>query len=221
MDKLPTWLKKLDAALEALPAPADPMTLSQLDGYLTGILVCPETILPSEWMPDVWGLEDEDEPVFEDEKQFRSIFELVMKYYNTICLDLMRPGDQFAPIYDIHNETGEILPFFWLTGFSRALSLRPVSWLEIAEGEDEDAATALSILMALASAGEADVGFSDEEFDELLNQAPDMIPYCVQRLNDWRQRNVFHSPVAGIKAGRNEPCPCGSGKKYKKCCGLS
>ncbi len=21
------------------------------------------------------------------------------------------------------------------------------------------------------------------------------------------------------KAGRNDPCPCGSGKKYKKCCG--
>jgi hypothetical protein len=24
----------------------------------------------------------------------------------------------------------------------------------------------------------------------------------------------------GTKTGRNEPCPCGSGKKYKKCCGL-
>ena len=23
------------------------------------------------------------------------------------------------------------------------------------------------------------------------------------------------------KVGRNDPCPCGSGKKYKKCCGLS
>ncbi|MGA2894605.1 MAG: SEC-C metal-binding domain-containing protein, partial [Xanthobacteraceae bacterium] len=22
------------------------------------------------------------------------------------------------------------------------------------------------------------------------------------------------------KVGRNDPCPCGSGKKYKKCCGL-
>jgi SEC-C motif-containing protein len=22
-----------------------------------------------------------------------------------------------------------------------------------------------------------------------------------------------------VKAGRNDPCPCGSGKKYKKCCG--
>ena len=26
-------------------------------------------------------------------------------------------------------------------------------------------------------------------------------------------------PPAAIKAGRNDPCPCGSGKKYKKCCG--
>ncbi|MBW2342338.1 MAG: SEC-C domain-containing protein [Deltaproteobacteria bacterium] len=25
--------------------------------------------------------------------------------------------------------------------------------------------------------------------------------------------------VAGKKIGRNDPCPCGSGKKYKKCCG--
>jgi preprotein translocase subunit SecA len=23
----------------------------------------------------------------------------------------------------------------------------------------------------------------------------------------------------GKKVGRNDPCPCGSGKKYKKCCG--
>jgi preprotein translocase subunit SecA len=29
------------------------------------------------------------------------------------------------------------------------------------------------------------------------------------------------SPVKrqGSKVGRNDPCPCGSGKKYKRCCG--
>lgn len=27
------------------------------------------------------------------------------------------------------------------------------------------------------------------------------------------------SAVAPAKAGRNDPCPCGSGKKYKRCCG--
>ena len=29
---------------------------------------------------------------------------------------------------------------------------------------------------------------------------------------------VYHSPVT---VGRNDPCPCGSGKKYKKCCGAN
>ena len=31
----------------------------------------------------------------------------------------------------------------------------------------------------------------------------------------------FTSAAVSQKVGRNEPCPCGSGKKYKKCCGSS
>nr|WP_245444572.1 SEC-C metal-binding domain-containing protein [Microvirga sp. KLBC 81] len=31
---------------------------------------------------------------------------------------------------------------------------------------------------------------------------------------------VTPKPTFG-KVGRNDPCPCGSGKKYKKCCGLN
>ncbi len=26
-------------------------------------------------------------------------------------------------------------------------------------------------------------------------------------------------PVRSVKVGRNDPCPCGSGKKHKQCCG--
>ena len=32
---------------------------------------------------------------------------------------------------------------------------------------------------------------------------------------------VIRKPVVVKKVGRNDPCPCGSGKKYKKCCGLN
>ena len=28
-------------------------------------------------------------------------------------------------------------------------------------------------------------------------------------------------PAISKKVGRNDPCPCGSGKKYKKCCGIN
>ena len=31
--------------------------------------------------------------------------------------------------------------------------------------------------------------------------------------------NPIKPKIAEKKLGRNEPCPCGSGKKYKKCCG--
>lgn len=33
------------------------------------------------------------------------------------------------------------------------------------------------------------------------------------------QMNPKSAPVQAAKVGRNDPCPCGSGKKYKKCCG--
>ena len=41
------------------------------------------------------------------------------------------------------------------------------------------------------------------------------VPQAVIRINEF-----FHTPQQKVaKAGRNDPCPCGSGKKFKKCCG--
>ena len=34
------------------------------------------------------------------------------------------------------------------------------------------------------------------------------------------KRNDVPYRRSEAKVGRNDPCPCGSGKKYKKCCGL-
>ncbi len=35
----------------------------------------------------------------------------------------------------------------------------------------------------------------------------------------YKEEHASHTIVKGPKVGRNDPCPCGSGKKYKKCCG--
>jgi SEC-C motif-containing protein len=41
-----------------------------------------------------------------------------------------------------------------------------------------------------------------------------------ERLEDARVSTVPGQPYrASRKVGRNEPCPCGSGRKFKKCCG--
>ncbi len=56
---------------------------------------------------------------------------------------------------------------------------------------------------------------SDEDLDDMLLQN------LVEAKDN--QNDIDHSDQAPIrrvpKIGRNEPCPCGSGKKYKKCCG--
>ena len=41
----------------------------------------------------------------------------------------------------------------------------------------------------------------------------------IERATKKREYNKTKTVVKAKKVGRNEPCPCGSGKKYKQCCG--
>lgn len=52
-----------------------------------------------------------------------------------------------------------------------------------------------------------------EEWDELLTPE--------RRKELYREQKQSGTVVKDKKIGRNDPCPCGSGKKYKKCCGLN
>ena len=53
MNKEEKRLDRLNELLFALPVDDMPMTLSELDGYVTGVLACPEMVPPSEWRPEV------------------------------------------------------------------------------------------------------------------------------------------------------------------------
>ncbi len=48
-------LDRLDSYLSSDDAPENCMMISDLDGFLTGVLCSPDLILPSEWLPVVWG----------------------------------------------------------------------------------------------------------------------------------------------------------------------
>jgi uncharacterized protein len=55
------------------------MGLSDLDGFLTGIVVGPELILPGEWLPVIWG---GDSPKFKNAQEAQSIVAAIMERYN-------------------------------------------------------------------------------------------------------------------------------------------
>ena len=60
------------------------------------------------------------------------------------------------------------------------------------------------------------------EMDEALDTiAPELIPECLEALHHARLALLAPAPPSEVPhkaVGRNDPCPCGSGKKFKKCC---
>src|SRR3954454_23647063 len=92
----PVDLDVLDRYLMSDNAPDDGMVLSDLDGFLTGILVGPELIMPSEWLPHVWGGEA---PAFENEEQARLILSTIMGRYNEIARALDGEPSDLDPVF--------------------------------------------------------------------------------------------------------------------------
>jgi uncharacterized protein len=132
----------------------------------------------------------------------------------------------YSPLFSVDTRNGDVLWELWIEGFEKAVALRPAAWKKLLDA-DVDTAAPMSGMLLLAdiARGEKEV----EGRDRILAAAPDKIADWVVILNEWRLANT--EPVQGIdprvvtsprkKVGRNEPCPCGSGKKYKKCCGLN
>ena len=224
----PRRLKLLDRMLDDLARRGhDPMLISEFDGLIAGLLVCPELIPPSDWLPMVWSSGEEEEtsaPVFEDDRQLHAFIKLVMEHYNATGADLL--AGRYAPIFDVDTPHDDILWEIWIEGFDLALHLRPEAWEPILTGDDEGriALNGLSLLADVA-AGE-ELGLPEDELEELKTHAPDLIGLWLDTLHA-RRPGVPANDLAGApvtradKVGRNDPCPCGSGKKYKKCCGAN
>ncbi len=224
MQSIPRRLKLLEKKLGSLPLTSEPMLVSELDGFVAGVLVCPDLIMPGEWLPMVWGGGDEDTaPIFENAKQAEQLAGLVMEHYNATANDLH--SGRYTPVFEIDTRHDEVLWELWIDGFETAMSLRPDSWATLLHS-GEETRMALAGLITLTKINHGDSGLPEGDIRDLTEMAPDLIPFWVETLNAWRigQHLASHpgtqAPSFG-KVGRNDPCPCGSGKKYKKCCGLN
>ena len=184
------------------------------------IIVCPDLIMPSEWVALIWR--DDDGPVYEDLEKMQTVNGLIMDHYNDIIRQLNR--GRYAPIFDVDTRNEDVLWEIWLEGFVAALALRPDAWTSFAEGSA--AHKALSVFMRLHEIATTPPDEPEHmDLDEdLENRAADMIPILVQDLHKARLalQKTAASPTPANqnrrKTGRNDPCPCGSGKKFKKCC---
>jgi len=105
-----------------------------------------------------------------------------------------------------------------------AAGLREDAWRPLLESEDDDYLVYPIIAFCEDEAGRPLLELSPRDRETLRADAPDQIAGAVLDLAEhWGRRPKTPPPQpivrAGPKVGRNDPCPCGSGKKHKKCCG--
>jgi uncharacterized protein len=119
-----TDLEALDQYLMSDHAPEESMGVSDLDGFLTGIVVGPELIMPSEWLPVIWG---GDQPEFTNAEEARIVLGTIMARYNEIIHSLDNDPENFDPVF-LEAGDGQTIVADWAAGFLDATKLRPKAW---------------------------------------------------------------------------------------------
>jgi uncharacterized protein len=218
------WL----AFLASPAAPKNALSPLALEGYLTGVVVAPELIRPSLWVAALWGGE---EPVFDHDADLQPVFGTVTTRYNTLIAEIDRslkrledervcdyrpafltPGDK--PAREAVRE--------WVGGFWRAMALAPKGWSALAA--DERLQGVIAPFVGFLDLSEDGAFEPAEDIDERLDESIEQIPRAVLILHKIAKLRATRdlrppAPMRHAKTRRNDPCPCGSGKKYKRCCG--
>ena len=189
--------------------------VSELDGFFAALACIPNTIMPSVWMPALWGGEMLS-PEWESENDFKEFSNAVLGIYNYVmtCMNDHEYQAMFL-IREVEDKTYTNVDE-WSNGFLRGIDL--LGPIPAADAIVVEKALEPIRLFATERGFEQLAQLSEKEIE---NQQQAIEP-AVHKLFDhfFSQRaNLTASIVrAEPKVGRNAPCPCGSGKKYKKCC---
>jgi len=157
-------LEQLQALLDKVPAPLEPLDVSMLDGYLIGVLLQPKPIAMSDWAPHVLDSEGRKPPPSYNGEQ---LFELIRRRHRELNLAIV-DRQWFDPwVFELEDEAdpSEVV-FPWVAGFSLATELFP-------ELMRLDAAQLLEPLAAIYMHLDPD---DLEDADELLEEIETLEP---------------------------------------------
>jgi uncharacterized protein len=147
-------LEQLGAFLHGLRNP-DRLTLEGLDGFFCALIAGPDLVLPSEYLPVVWGGEMADEDAFESDEQVNELLGFLMRHWNAIVNEY-ETERVYVPLLDPADEHG-VPGRQWARGFMRGVALRRRSWTPMFTDEREGQLMTIALV-----AGEVDPAWPAE-----------------------------------------------------------
>ena len=200
------------------------MNVEQLDGFFAALIAGPEVVMPSEYNREVFGGEMSDACEFRSLDEANEILGLMMRHWNTIAATLNK-DEVYVPLL-LEDENGMVQGNDWARGFMRGMHMRHDGWAELVN--DDKHGGCLIPMMMLCHEHDEDPEMrpkpiTPEKREEVIVHMAAGLLQAYQYFRERRQAGASaraSKPRSTTpKLGRNEMCPCGSGKKYKKCCG--
>lgn len=225
-------IRELDQFLLDAEGLEESMDISTLDGFLTAIVCGPTTIMPSEWMRWVWDMErGEGAPEFKDQAKAQRILGLLMRHMNDIAQTLHQAPEQYEPLLRENPNDGAAIPVLdeWCSGFMKGVQLVSEGWAPLLAGRPDWMST---IMLYGTVEGWEVLKRKNLSLDEHKALAEGLAG-TVQKIHalwlEERRKQIAEGTLPNVvrrepfrnpnKVGRNDPCPCGSGKKFKHCHG--
>jgi len=218
---------------DRLEASTDPeaLTLEGVDGLFCALIASPRTVLPNEYLPAIFGPE---QSAFTGLDDANVTMGFLMRYWNSIIADLEHESIHLPFVFE--EPHGGLVGREWAQGFLAGTRLARDGWKELFDSDREG-----DLFMIPLLAGEVDPTWPKEpitpEFEEqVLHSKSVGFLRSYRHFADARRRAAMSSydRAASMqeahsnpyvrpdpKVGRNDPCPRGSGKKFKKCCAAS
>ena len=220
-------IKELHAFLLAEDGLENPMDFFTFDGFICAVLSGPNTIMPSEWLRWVWDQErGEQPPEFSSEKQAKRILSLLIGHANVLAFTLIHGPQHYEPLFYSHKIEGNSVPIIdeWCCGYVKGIALDPEGWQPLIDARPDwfevihlyGTTSGWERLKELVDAHEDSVTRHQAFVDRIAPAARNIHAYWLaHRAPRERLRQLNKAPAPG----RNDPCPCGSGKKFKRCHG--
>jgi len=211
----PMSLHELDEFFLSDEAPDRSMALSDLDGFLTAVAIGPDRIKPSEWLPRIWG---DETPEFLSEEEANRVIGTILGRYNQIITQLRDDPGRYQPLIR-QNEHGQVIARDWVAGFMNGVALRADRWQALWKSKEyRNYFAPIAVHLTDAQGNSPLKPEESENVKALIEQAAELIPAAVRSINGFFKQ-TRQLGEGGTKVGRNDPCFCGSDKKFKKCCG--
>jgi uncharacterized protein len=199
------------------------MKLDTLQGFLCAVISGPDLIPPSVWLPEALG----ESPEYQSPEQAEEAMGLVMKFYNTVASTLANKEDFDLILYNLEENPDELDYAPWCDGYLFGSQIGESNWFEAAGEYAEDLSDKMEVFFLLSGLLKEDAlehkepWLSEKEEKRRMALAREAFPATINAIYQfWLAQRTIPSPMRreSPKVGRNDPCPCGSGKKFKQCC---